>query len=149
RRYSAPGGTTSATRSPARTPRCHRPAAYSSDSRSTSAYVIGKPSRHVPPGGSSTYAVRSPNRLAASRTVSGSMTEAYKRDRRTTAGRRTSTSRAADANGARDRRAQGSETRGRLLDAGLAVFAERGYHASRVDDILRAAATSHGTFYLY
>ena len=37
----------------------------------------------------------------------------------------------------------------RLLDAGLRVFAERGYHASRVDDIVRAARTSHGTFYLY
>lgn len=29
------------------------------------------------------------------------------------------------------------------------VFAERGYHAARVDDIVRAARTSHGTFYLY
>jgi AcrR family transcriptional regulator len=37
----------------------------------------------------------------------------------------------------------------RLLDAGLRVFAERGYHASRVDDVVRAARTSHGTFYLY
>jgi AcrR family transcriptional regulator len=37
----------------------------------------------------------------------------------------------------------------RLRDAGLAVFAERGYYAARVDDIVRAAETSHGTFYLY
>ena len=37
----------------------------------------------------------------------------------------------------------------RLLDAGLRVFGERGYHAARVDDIVRAARTSHGTFYLY
>jgi AcrR family transcriptional regulator len=37
----------------------------------------------------------------------------------------------------------------RLLDAGLRVFARRGYHAARVDDIVRAARTSHGTFYLY
>lgn len=37
----------------------------------------------------------------------------------------------------------------RLLDAGLRVFAERGYHTARVDDIVRAARTSHGTFYLY
>jgi AcrR family transcriptional regulator len=37
----------------------------------------------------------------------------------------------------------------RLLDAGTAVFAERGYHAARVDDIVKAARTSHGTFYLY
>ena len=37
----------------------------------------------------------------------------------------------------------------KLSDAGLRVFAERGYHQSRVDDIVRAARTSHGTFYLY
>src|SRR5690349_24360481 len=38
---------------------------------------------------------------------------------------------------------------GRLLDAGMRVFGERGVHAARVDDIVRAARTSHGTFYLY
>jgi AcrR family transcriptional regulator len=37
----------------------------------------------------------------------------------------------------------------KLFDAGMRVFAERGYHAARVDDIVRAARTSHGTFYLY
>jgi AcrR family transcriptional regulator len=37
----------------------------------------------------------------------------------------------------------------KLSDAGRRVFAERGYHAARVDDIVRAARTSHGTFYLY
>jgi AcrR family transcriptional regulator len=37
----------------------------------------------------------------------------------------------------------------RLLDAAVEVFASRGYHAARVDDIVRAAKTSHGTFYLY
>jgi AcrR family transcriptional regulator len=37
----------------------------------------------------------------------------------------------------------------KLLDAGMKVFAERGYQAARVDDIVRAARTSHGTFYLY
>ena len=49
----------------------------------------------------------------------------------------------------RELRAQGRQTMRRLLDAGLDVFAERGYHASRVDDVVRAARTSHGTFYLY
>ena len=49
----------------------------------------------------------------------------------------------------RELRAQGRETMNRLLEAGLLVFAERGYHASRVDDVVRAAKTSHGTFYLY
>jgi len=37
----------------------------------------------------------------------------------------------------------------RLLDAGTRVFAEHGYHAARVDDVVKAARTSHGTFYLY
>ena len=46
-------------------------------------------------------------------------------------------------------RAQGRKTMRRLSDAGLRVFARRGYHQSRVDDIVRAARTSHGTFYLY
>jgi len=36
-----------------------------------------------------------------------------------------------------------------LLDAGVSVFATRGYHAARVDDIVKLANTSHGTFYLY
>jgi AcrR family transcriptional regulator len=49
----------------------------------------------------------------------------------------------------RELRAQGRRTRQRLLDAGARVFAERGYHSARVDDIVRAARTSHGTFYLY
>jgi AcrR family transcriptional regulator len=49
----------------------------------------------------------------------------------------------------RELRAQGKRTMARLLDAGLRVFAERGYHAARVDDIVRVAKTSHGTFYLY
>ncbi|HZP28827.1 MAG TPA: helix-turn-helix domain-containing protein [Acidimicrobiia bacterium] len=49
----------------------------------------------------------------------------------------------------RELRARGRRTLRRLLDAGVAVFAERGLHAARVDDIVKAAKTSHGTFYLY
>ena len=37
----------------------------------------------------------------------------------------------------------------RLLDAAMVVFETRGYHAARVDDIVKVARTSHGTFYLY
>jgi AcrR family transcriptional regulator len=37
----------------------------------------------------------------------------------------------------------------KLLDAGAEVFAGRGYHAARVDDVVKLARTSHGTFYLY
>ncbi|HEX9031358.1 MAG TPA: helix-turn-helix domain-containing protein [Streptosporangiaceae bacterium] len=37
----------------------------------------------------------------------------------------------------------------KLLDAGLAEFDEKGFQAVRVDDVVRRAKTSHGTFYLY
>jgi len=37
----------------------------------------------------------------------------------------------------------------RLLDAGLECFAEQGWHDAAIDDIVRRADSSHGTFYLY
>ncbi len=46
-------------------------------------------------------------------------------------------------------RTRGQLTHDRLLVAGATVFADRGFHAARVDDIVKLAATSHGTFYLY
>jgi AcrR family transcriptional regulator len=46
-------------------------------------------------------------------------------------------------------RARGQRTRARLLRAGATVLARKGYHAARVDDIVAAAHSSHGTFYLY
>ena len=49
----------------------------------------------------------------------------------------------------RQLRPQGRRTLGRLLDAAIVVFDQRGYHAARVDDIVKVARTSHGTFYLY
>ncbi|HEX9683796.1 MAG TPA: TetR/AcrR family transcriptional regulator [Acidimicrobiales bacterium] len=49
----------------------------------------------------------------------------------------------------RELRARGKKTLARLLDAGRVVFDKRGYHAARVDDVVRVARTSHGTFYLY
>jgi AcrR family transcriptional regulator len=45
--------------------------------------------------------------------------------------------------------AHGRETVRRLLEAGLAEFDEAGFQAARVEDIVRRAKTSHGTFYLY
>jgi AcrR family transcriptional regulator len=45
--------------------------------------------------------------------------------------------------------AQGRLTVRRLLEAGLTEFDERGFQAVRVDDVVRRAKTSHGTFYLY
>ncbi len=49
----------------------------------------------------------------------------------------------------RELRARGRNTRRKLLDAGAEVFATKGFHAARVDDIVKLARTSHGTFYLY
>jgi AcrR family transcriptional regulator len=46
-------------------------------------------------------------------------------------------------------RTQGRKTMRKLLDAAMVVFNRRGYHAARVDDIVKVARTSHGTFYLY
>jgi AcrR family transcriptional regulator len=46
-------------------------------------------------------------------------------------------------------RRRGERTRQRLLDAGAAVLPRRGYRDTRVDDIVAAAAVSHGTFYRY
>jgi AcrR family transcriptional regulator len=43
----------------------------------------------------------------------------------------------------------GRETVRRLLEAGLAEFDDAGFQAARVEDIVRRAKTSHGTFYLY
>ncbi|MEY2446881.1 MAG: hypothetical protein QOH79_357 [Acidimicrobiaceae bacterium] len=37
----------------------------------------------------------------------------------------------------------------KLLDAGIEVFGSKGYFPARVDDIVKVAKTSHGTFYLY
>jgi AcrR family transcriptional regulator len=44
---------------------------------------------------------------------------------------------------------QGQKTVRKLLEAGLIEFDERGFNAVRVDDVVRRANTSHGTFYLY
>jgi AcrR family transcriptional regulator len=50
---------------------------------------------------------------------------------------------------ARELRARGLRTIRRLLAAGRVVMDRKGYHAARVDDIVKEADTSHGTFYLY
>ena len=49
----------------------------------------------------------------------------------------------------RELRAQGRETVRKLLEAGIIEFEERGFSGVRVDDIVRRAGISHGTFYLY
>ena len=47
------------------------------------------------------------------------------------------------------RTARGEATRQRLLEAAEALFGQRGYHATGVTDITRAAGVAQGTFYLY
>ena len=46
-------------------------------------------------------------------------------------------------------RSQGRRTMRKLLDAAMVAFDRRGYHATRVNDVVEIAKTSHGTFYLY
>jgi AcrR family transcriptional regulator len=46
-------------------------------------------------------------------------------------------------------RSQGRKTMRKLLDAAMVAFDRRGYHATRVNDVVEIAKTSHGTFYLY
>ena len=59
------------------------------------------------------------------------------------------------ATGSVDRRRRGGcgpsgeETSRRLVEAGRTAFADLGYAAARVDDVVAIAGTSHGTFYLY
>ncbi len=42
-----------------------------------------------------------------------------------------------------------SETRARIIEAAIGVFAEKGYRAARVADIARAAGVADGTIYIY
>ncbi len=48
-----------------------------------------------------------------------------------------------------DAETRSARTRRKLLDGALAAMEERGFHATRVDDIVRHAGVSHGAFYLY
>src|ERR1700722_1446378 len=46
-------------------------------------------------------------------------------------------------------RSQGRETMQKPLDAAMVAFDRRGFHATRVNDVVDIANMSHGTFYLY
>ena len=41
------------------------------------------------------------------------------------------------------------ESRRKLMEAARKLFAERGYHETRPQDISKAAGVGHGTFYLH
>jgi AcrR family transcriptional regulator len=45
--------------------------------------------------------------------------------------------------------ASGTRALSALLESGRDVFVERGYHNTRVDDLVAAARVSHGAFYRY
>jgi AcrR family transcriptional regulator len=62
---------------------------------------------------------------------------------------RSSKGRSSSPTDGRELRRQGKRTMAKLLDAGMRVLSERCYHAARVDDVVRLAKVSHGTFYLY
>jgi AcrR family transcriptional regulator len=68
--------------------------------------------------------------------------------RATRATKTTATASVTTADG-RGLRRQGQATRDNLLAAAVPALAEIGYHATRVDDVVRLAGVSHGTFYLY
>ena len=55
----------------------------------------------------------------------------------------------AKGTGTNDLTAAGRRTLTSLMEAGRQVFAERGYHQTRVDDVVEAAGVSHGAFYRY
>lgn len=44
---------------------------------------------------------------------------------------------------------QRNARRKQVLECALAVFAEKGYHAASISDIIQAASIARGTFYLY
>ena len=72
-----------------------------------------------------------------------------RREPSSTPRRRTRAAATAGVPADRELRARGQRTMRQLLDAGVQVFATKGFFAARVDDIVKIARTSHGTFYLY
>ncbi len=56
---------------------------------------------------------------------------------------------AAQASSVQEIGERGKATRQRIIDSGMEVFSRNGFHSTRVDDIVKHARTSHGTFYLY
>jgi TetR/AcrR family fatty acid metabolism transcriptional regulator len=48
-----------------------------------------------------------------------------------------------------ERRARVGDKRQRILDAAVRVFAKKGFHATRVSEVAKAAGVADGTIYLY
>jgi TetR/AcrR family transcriptional regulator, fatty acid metabolism regulator protein len=51
--------------------------------------------------------------------------------------------------GAGPRAARGGDKRERILDAAVRVFARKGFHATRISEVAKAAGVADGTIYLY
>jgi TetR/AcrR family transcriptional regulator, fatty acid metabolism regulator protein len=49
----------------------------------------------------------------------------------------------------KDKPARGGDKRERILDAAVRVFAKKGFHATRVSEVAKAAGVADGTIYLY
>src|SRR5579859_1520846 len=49
----------------------------------------------------------------------------------------------------RGERSRGGDKRERILDAAVRVFAKKGFHATRVSEVAKAAGVADGTIYLY
>jgi len=147
--------------------RAGNPGGWAPDAASL-ARVNGEPEPGLPPGHlAEANAVPADSELAgpvSSATVAAEAPDAdAAQPKQRTAGK-PGTPRARGGSGGRPRRpslgggtpaqerelgAVGRQTVRRLLEAGLAEFDERGFQAVRVDDVVRRAKTSHGTFYLY
>ncbi len=54
-----------------------------------------------------------------------------------------------DSKPVKARQSRRTDSRRRLLDAARALFVERGYHATRPQDITKEAGLGHGTFYIH
>ena len=53
------------------------------------------------------------------------------------------------AAGARNSDQAGGDKRGRILDAAVRIFAEKGFYNAKVSEIARVAGVADGTIYLY
>ena len=110
--------------------------------------------RSVAPDAYPTRARRDrPHRRAAPHAVRPARRRERARARRRAAARarvRPGDARAAPARTARSTRTRsGNRALDALLASGRDVFVERGYHNTRVDDLVAAAGVSHGAFYRY
>ncbi len=100
----------------------------------------------VHPAGA-TRQVASPHRWAASRTTPSSTTDPHRTPPEPHVAERRTTKTVEPTGLATGRplRRPGQATRAKLLAAAVPALAQKGYPASRVDDVVKAAGVSHGT----